>query len=137
MKRLVMLSAAFITSFTAVAPTNMAMAASIGSRGTFSTVEKATSGKAKIIRKGNVNYLELSADFRTSKDGPDLKVILFDANRIPLNIKGRKYYKLGALRSYSGKQLYRIPGDINLNKIKTVGIYCEKYDATFGYAPLL
>ncbi len=31
---------------------------------------------------------------------------------------------------------YEIPSDINLEGFQSVGIWCEKFDATFGYATL-
>ena len=112
------------------------LAASIGSSGTFKKVEHVTKGQAQIVKEGNRTYLELSKDFSTSSDGPDLKVILYSADRIPENIKGKPYLKLGALKKYTGKKRYEIPSDINLEKFQSVGIWCEKFDATFGYAPL-
>jgi hypothetical protein len=113
------------------------LAASIGSAGNFQKVEQVTQGQAQIVREGNRTYLELSNDFSTSSDGPDLKVILYTADRIPLNIKGKQQrYKLGALKKYSGGQRYEIPSGLNLQKFQSVGIWCEKFDATFGYARL-
>ena len=113
------------------------LAASIGSSGSFKKVEQVTKGQAQIVKEGNRTYLELSKDFSTSSNGPDLKVILYTADRIPLNIKGKQQrYKLGALKKYTGKQRYEISSDVNLKKFQSVGIWCEKFDATFAYAPL-
>ena len=139
MKRLLttILSAALMVGSIESLLANGTLAASIGSSGSFKKVEQVTKGQAKIVKEGNRIYLELSKDFSTSSNGPDLKVILYSAERIPLNIKGKQQrIKLGALRKYSGKQRYEISSDINLEKFQSVGIWCEKFDATFAYAPL-
>jgi Electron transfer DM13 len=127
------LMASLIQSLSPIA----ALAASIGSSGNFKKVEQITKGQAQIVKEGNQTYLELSKDFSTSSDGPDLKVILYSADRIPLNIKGKQQrHKLGALKKYRGGQRYEIPSDLNLEKFQSVGIWCEKFDATFAYASL-
>ena len=133
---LAILSAILISSTAVIVPITKAMAAGVGSTGSFSTVEKATTGKAEILKDGDRTYIELSTDFETSKDGPDLKVILYRENQVPLHLKGETYLNLGALKSFKGVQRYEIPNDVNLQEIQAVGIWCEQYDVTFGYASL-
>ena len=88
MKRVLttILSAALMVGSIGSLLPNSTLAASIGSSGSFKKVEHATKGQAKIVKRGNRTYLELSEDFSTSSDGPDLKVILYSAERIPQNI---------------------------------------------------
>ncbi len=112
------------------------MAANVDSKGNFVTVEAATAGEAKIVKDGDRNYIELSKDFKTSKDGPDLKVILYREIQVPLHLKGLTYLNLGALKSFEGVQRYEIPNNVNLREIQSVGIWCERFDVTFGSAPL-
>ncbi|WP_353672199.1 DM13 domain-containing protein [Synechocystis sp. LKSZ1] len=112
------------------------IAASIGSQGSFMQVEKPTSGTAKIVKEGNKTYVELGPDFKTSTDGPDLKVILAKPSKLPVHLKGMSYIKLSPLKNFTGKQRYEIPATVNLKEINTVGIWCEQFDATFGFAPL-
>ncbi|NUN67167.1 DM13 domain-containing protein (plasmid) [Pseudanabaena biceps] len=138
MKRIIstILSTVLISSAVVIAPITSALAANVGSTGSFSKVEKATTGKATIVHDGGRNYVELSADFETSKDGPDLKVVLSPENIVPLHLKGKTYLNLGALKTFKGVQRYEIPSDVNLKEIQSVAIWCEQFDATFGYAPL-
>ncbi len=135
------LTSLFITSAlmlgtAVVSPLGAVYAANVGSMGSFAKVEKPTSGTAKIVKDGNKTYVELGANFQTSTDGPDLKVILFNDSKIPLHLKGKKYTTLAPLKEFKGKQRYEIPATVNLKDVKSVGIWCEQFDATFGFAPL-
>ena len=44
--------------------------------------------------------------------------------------------ELGKLKGNEGDQNYTIPAGTDLSKFKTVAIYCERFNATFGAAPL-
>ncbi len=103
--------------------------------GSFVKQEKATTGKAKIVNVNGKRYLEFDRAFRTG-EGPDVKVILHRNSRIPLNIKEGNYITLATIRSFKGTQVYAIPNNVNLADYKSVGIWCEEFNATFGYAPL-
>jgi hypothetical protein len=43
---------------------------------------------------------------------------------------------LGPLKGNEGDQNYNIPKGTDLSKYKTVSIFCERFDANFGAAPL-
>ena len=103
--------------------------------GDFVSVEHPTQGKASIVEDGNNRYLELNADFQTDR-GPDLKVILHRAETVDLKLEEGDYINLGALQDFSGNQRYEIPEDIDLSEYNSVAIWCEQFNATFGYAPL-
>ena len=103
--------------------------------GDFVAVEHPTEGKASIVKEGNNRYLELNADFQTDR-GPDLKVILHRAKTVNLKLEEGDYISLGALQEFSGNQRYAIPDDIDLSEYNSVAIWCEQFNATFGYAPL-
>ncbi|MGV2829689.1 DM13 domain-containing protein [Myxosarcina sp. GI1(2024)] len=103
--------------------------------GQFVAVEHPTQGQVSIIEEDGNRYLELSSDFQTD-EGPDLKVILHDADTVDLKVEEGSYVSLGALSSFSGAQRYLIPEDVDLNQYQSVAIWCEQFNATFGYAPL-
>jgi len=44
--------------------------------------------------------------------------------------------EIGKLKGNEGDQNYEIPAGTDLTKFRTVSIYCERFDANFGAAPL-
>jgi hypothetical protein len=44
--------------------------------------------------------------------------------------------ELGKLKGNEGDQNYEIPVGTDLKKFQTVSIYCERFSASFGAAPL-
>ncbi|MEO1378192.1 MAG: DM13 domain-containing protein [Cyanobacteria bacterium J06635_10] len=108
---------------------------SILASGNFVKQEKATSGKAKIVNINGKRYLEFDKAFSTG-EGPDVKIILHRNSTIPLNIKEGNYITLARIKSFKGTQRYEIPQNVNLANYKSVGIWCEEFNATFGYASL-
>ncbi|MEL7246442.1 MAG: DM13 domain-containing protein [Cyanobacteria bacterium J06573_2] len=103
--------------------------------GNFVNQEKATRGKAKIVNVNGRRYLEFDKGFSTG-NGPDVKVILHRNSSVPLNIREGNYITLGRIKSFNGKQRYAIPNNLNLANYKSVGIWCEEFNATFGFASL-
>lgn len=103
--------------------------------GQFVPVEHPTQGQASIIEEDGKRYLELSSDFQTDA-GPALEVILHNADTVALKIEEGSYVSLGALTSFNGSQRYLIPEDVDLSQYQSVAIWCQQFNATFGYAPL-
>ncbi|MDJ0511622.1 MAG: DM13 domain-containing protein [Crocosphaera sp.] len=105
--------------------------------GSFVTVEKnhPTSGNARIITENGKRYLEFTEDF-TTVTGPDVRVILHRNSSIPVKVKEKDYINLAALKNFNGAQRYELPQNINLNEFKSVGIWCRKFNVTFGYVQL-
>ncbi|MBE9167987.1 DM13 domain-containing protein [Pleurocapsales cyanobacterium LEGE 06147] len=103
----------------------------------FVTVEQdhQTTGTVKIIEENGQKYLEFDEDFTTA-NGPDVQVILYRDNSIPVNIEEADYIALSPLESFSGQQRYLIPEDINLKEYQAVGIWCQQFNVTFAYAAL-
>jgi hypothetical protein len=75
--------------------------------------------------------------------GPDLVVILHRSEDVigsttppayPIN-EG-DYVVLAPLQQFKGAQSYPIPDTINLADYRSVGIWCRKFNATFGAAAL-
>lgn len=98
-----------------------------------------TSGRASIYQQADGKYLLRLTNFKTS-NGPDVHVILVaakdaddDANF--LSSKTEKL-ELGKLKGNEGDQNYEIPAGTDLSKFQTVSIYCERFNANFGAAPL-
>ncbi len=103
--------------------------------GGFVKVEKSVTGNVSIVEENGKRYLELSEDFQTAS-GPDLKVILHTADAVDLKIQEGDYINLGLLKDFNGSGRYAIPDDVDLSKYGSVAIWCEQFNATFGYAPL-
>ncbi|MEM7594828.1 MAG: DM13 domain-containing protein [Cyanobacteria bacterium P01_A01_bin.83] len=101
--------------------------------GQFIGVEHPITGKVQIIEENGTKYLVIGQDFQSDR-GPDLKVILHKASIVEQSLQEEDYVNLGALKSFSGSQRYLIPAQINLDEYQSVAIWCEKFNATFGYA---
>jgi len=78
-------------------------------------------------------------NFKTS-NGPDVHVVLVafkaasdDQNSLE---SGIERVELGKLKGNGGDQNYEIPAGTDLRKFTAVSIYCERFNASFGAAPL-
>jgi hypothetical protein len=107
--------------------------------GTFHGKVHKTSGRATIYQEANGKLLLRLTDFKTS-NGPDVHVILIaakdaddDANFLK---SSTERVELGTLKGNEGDQNYEIPSDTDLSRFQTVSIYCERFNANFGAAPL-
>jgi hypothetical protein len=111
--------------------------------GSFVSGEHSTQGMVQLVRQGNQVTLVLDQSFTTSEMGPDLVVILHRSEDVigstqppAYPIREGDYVVLAPLQSYSGAQSYTIPDNINLADYKSAGIWCRKFNATFGAAVL-
>lgn len=111
--------------------------------GTFIPGEHSTSGTARIVTKNGKSSLELDQSFKTSDKGPDLVVILHRSDNVlgstkppAYPIQQADYVVIAPLKKFSGAQNYPIPDNINLSDYKSAGIWCRKFNATFGVATL-
>ena len=95
-----------------------------------------TTGSALIIEINGRQFVQLSQDFSTAS-GPDVKVILYENSAVPVSIEGTgEYVTLGLLDGFEGRQLFEIPEGVDVSRFSSVGIWCEQFDVTFGYAAL-
>jgi len=103
----------------------------------FVTVEQnhPTSGTARIVTENGQRYLEFDRRFSTVS-GPDVKVILHRNSTLPVKLDEADYITLASLKGFSGAQRYAIPNSVNLDNFQAVGIWCKKFNVTFGYASL-
>jgi hypothetical protein len=98
-----------------------------------------TSGRATVYQEADGKLVLRLTNFKTS-NGPDVHVILVatqdaddDANFLKNNTEK---IELGKLKGNEGDQNYEIPAGTDLTKFRAVAIYCERFNANFGTAPL-
>jgi len=98
-----------------------------------------TEGRATVYQQEDGKLLLRLTGFKTS-NGPDVHVILVavkgrsdDAKFLESNTER---VELGKLKGNEGDQNYEIPAGTDLGKFTTVSIYCERFNANFGAAPL-
>ena len=99
----------------------------------------ATAGRATVYQEVDGKLVLRLTNFKTS-NGPDVHVILVaakdaldDANFLKDNMEK---VELGKLKGNEGDQNYEIPAGTDLTRFRTVSIYCERFNANFGAAPL-
>lgn len=107
------------------------------SSGKFVTHEHKTSGKARVLQLPDGKRVLRIEDLNTS-DGPDLRVWLSDQ---PVtdgwhNFDDGKYLELGDLKGNKGNANYAIPASADLDKLKSVTIWCKRFSVSFGAASL-
>lgn len=107
--------------------------------GTFRGKVHNTSGRATIYQETDGRLLLRLTNFKTS-NGPDVHVVLIaakDANDDTNFLKSSTArVELGLLKGNEGDQNYEIPSGTDLTRFQTVSIYCERFNANFGAAPL-
>jgi hypothetical protein len=108
-------------------------------RGTFISHEHATSGTASVVQEPSGRRVLAIANLKTS-DGPVVKVWLTD-RRVTRHgwhvFDDGKYVSLGSLKGNLGNQLYPIPDDADLSVLRSVTIWCDRFDVSFGAAELV
>jgi hypothetical protein len=107
--------------------------------GTFHGKVHQTSGRATVYQEADGKLVLRLTNFKTS-NGPDVHVILIAAKDADDNANFLKSdtarVELGMLKGNEGDQNYEIPKGTDLSKFQTVSIYCERFNANFGAAPL-
>ncbi|AFZ56112.1 DM13 domain-containing protein [Anabaena cylindrica FACHB-243] len=102
----------------------------------FKTLEHRTQGKVSIITINSNRYLALDNNFNTDH-GPDLVVILYRGDKPPkYNIKKQDYISIASLQKTKGSQRYALPKNVRLSDFGSVGIWCRRFNVSFGYAGL-
>jgi hypothetical protein len=121
-------------------PSGQASAAAAIATGTFISHEHATTGSVSILDLGGGKRTLRIADLDTS-NGPDLHVWLADAQVKPGSDGWRvfddgRYLELGKLKGNRGSQNYAIPESANLHDYRSVTIWCDRFNVSFGAATL-
>ncbi|GGO47865.1 DM13 domain-containing protein [Streptomyces lasiicapitis] len=102
--------------------------------------EHDTSGSARILRLQDGTRVLRLTDLDTS-NGPALRVWLTDAEVKPGKdgwhvFDDGKHVSLGELKGNKGDQNYTLPADLDLNQYRSVTIWCDRFDVSFGAAEL-
>jgi hypothetical protein len=118
--------------------TAYAQTGDIVATGTFHGAAHKTSGRATVYSVNGKQTIRLTK-FKTS-NGPNVHVVLIAASDAQdddnfLN-KNVERVDLGKLKGNEGDQNYDIPTGTDFSKFKAVSIYCERFNANFGTAPL-
>jgi hypothetical protein len=107
--------------------------------GVFHGQVHSTSGRASVYQGTDGKLTLRLTNFKTS-NGPDVHVLRIAASDAQDNDNFLKNnverVELGKLKGNEGDQNYEIPADTDLTKFHTVAIYCERFSANFGTAPL-
>jgi Electron transfer DM13 len=109
-------------------------------RGSFVTHEHHTTGAALIVRLPDGSRV-LRLEGLDTSDGPDLKVWLTDAavreGRAGWHVfDDGRHLNLGDLKGNKGSQNYPIPADAKLDGYRSVSIWCDRFNVSFGAAEL-
>lgn len=105
--------------------------------GNFHGVAHETKGVATIYQLPDGRKTVRLTDFQTS-NGPDVQVYLVaasDANDSS-TVTNAGFVPLGALKGNVGDQNYDLPAEIDLNKYRSVTIWCRRFGVNFATAPL-
>jgi Electron transfer DM13 len=106
------------------------------STGRFRSYEHATSGRARVLQlPDGRRYVRF--DRFTTSNGPALKVYL---SAVPATGPGDafddRYVNLGDLKGNIGEQNYAIPRDVDLDRYRSVVVWCKRFSVAFGAAAL-
>jgi hypothetical protein len=106
-------------------------------KGDFRGLAHETKGVATVHRLGDGKRILRLTNFETS-NGPDVHVYLVAAEVAKDNATVRQagFIDLGSLKGNKGDQNYEVPADTDLNKYKSVSIWCARFGVNFGAATL-
>ena len=105
--------------------------------GEFVDAEHDTSGTARILELADGRRF-VRLESLASSDGPDLHVWLSDARSGGDwgSYDDGDHVRLGDLKATHGNQNYRIPDDVDLSGMRSVVIWCDRFNVAFGTAPI-
>jgi electron transfer DM13 len=105
--------------------------------GTFVSQEHETGGVAKVVELPDGSRVLRLENFSTS-DGPDVHVWLTEqpAGSGLSSYDDGRYVKLGKIKATSGNQNYPIPAEVSIAGLRSVVIWCDRFNVAFGSAPL-
>jgi electron transfer DM13 len=102
--------------------------------------EHATSGSVRLIRLADRSYVLRLENLDTS-DGPDVHVWLTDAPVLPGSAGWRVFddgahLDLGTLKGNHGSQNYPVPAGVDPSRYRSVSLWCDRFNVSFGAAAL-
>jgi Electron transfer DM13 len=106
-------------------------------KGDFRGLAHETKGAATVHQIADGKRILRLTNFETS-NGPDVHVYLVAAEVATDNetVKKAGFIDLGSLKGNKGDQNYQVPPDADLNKYKSVSIWCARFGVNFGAATL-
>lgn len=127
-------------SSSTAAPTVSARQPQTLARGRFVSHEHGTAGTVAVLRLPDDSRV-LRIEGLDTSDGPDLHVWLSDA-AVREGVKGwrvfddGRYHDLGKLKGNKGNQNYVLPASLELGDYRSVSIWCDRFNVSFGAATL-
>ena len=105
--------------------------------GRFEDAEHATSGSVRLIELADGRRF-VRLEGLASSDGPDLHVWLSDqpSGGEWGSYDDGRYAALGLLKATHGNHNYEVPTDIDLGAMRSVVIWCDRFNVAFGTAPV-
>lgn len=105
--------------------------------GKFRGIAHETVGSAMIYQYPNGSRILRLMDFETS-NGPDVHVYLVAAADAPDDetVKDSETIDLGSMKGNIGNQNYDLPEGLDLEKYRSVTIWCKRFGVNFGTAAL-
>jgi hypothetical protein len=105
--------------------------------GAFVSQEHDTAGTARVLELPDGARILRLEDFHTS-DGPDVHVWLSDATAGGEwgKFDDGRFVALGLIKATDGNHNYEIPADADISGLKSVVIWCDRFNVAFGSAPL-
>lgn len=106
-------------------------------QGNFKGVAHGAEGAATVYSMGDDNQVLRFTDFSVS-NGPDVHVYLVAAEN-PMDsktVKESEIYELGPIKGNVGNQNYDLGPDVDLEKFKSVVIWCKRFGVNFAVASL-
>src|SRR5919109_2197678 len=106
--------------------------------GSFHGVAHETKGVASIYQLSEGKKVLRFSGFETS-NGPDVQVYLVAAPDAKDNDTVTKagFVRIADLKGNMGDQNYDLPADLDLNKYRSVTIWCRRFGVNFATAPLM
>ena len=105
--------------------------------GDFETAEHTTTGRVRVVELADGRRFVRFEDLATS-DGPDLHVWVTDqpSGGSWGSYDDGRYVRLGELVATHGNQNYEIPADADLAGLRSVVIWCDRFNVAFASAPV-
>ncbi|HJU62020.1 MAG TPA: DM13 domain-containing protein [Candidatus Binatia bacterium] len=106
-------------------------------KGDFRGLAHETKGVATVHQLADGKRILRITNFETS-NGPDVHVYLVAAEMANDNatVTQAGFIDLGSLKGNKGDQNYEVPANADLNKYKSVSIWCARFGVNFGAATL-
>ncbi|MFG2333209.1 DM13 domain-containing protein [Streptomyces sp. NPDC048604] len=122
------------------APSAPAMGPVTVAQGAFVSHEHRTEGTAKVVRLADGSHT-LRIEGLDTSNGPDLHVFLSDAP-VKKGVAGWRVFDdgrhtdLAELKGNKGDQNYPLPAGVDWSDYRSVSIWCDRFDVSFGAATL-